>query len=147
MVTCIRESQSLFQQMVFCNHEPTIQYSCRDCHNPYFSRWFSAISVKSRLNILTEIVTILILVDGFLQQKKGVKTLRHGIVTILILVDGFLQYVKTRKVALFFKESQSLFQQMVFCNRDEQVNRSKSKHVTILILVDGFLQFKIQKER
>ena len=38
-------------------------------HNPYFSRWFSAIS------------------------KDGFKTGNKQVVTILILVDGFLQYV------------------------------------------------------
>ena len=39
------------------------------------------------------LVTILILVDGFL-QLLGVKMHRESItVTILILVDGFLQYV------------------------------------------------------
>ena len=36
------------------------------CHNPYFSRWFSAIKKCITIsNIL--VVTILILVDGFLQ--------------------------------------------------------------------------------
>ena len=36
-------------------------------HNPYFSRWFSAIHNKDlNMNIATD-VTILILVDGFLQ--------------------------------------------------------------------------------
>ena len=36
-------------------------------HNPYFSRWFSAICDTVRVNESGEIVTILILVDGFLQ--------------------------------------------------------------------------------
>ena len=36
-------------------------------HNPYFNRWFSAITVVSQENILTKEVTILILIDGFLQ--------------------------------------------------------------------------------
>ena len=36
------------------------------CHNPYFSRWFSAIlDLKTVIKQLK--VTILILVDGFLQ--------------------------------------------------------------------------------
>ena len=35
-------------------------------HNPYFSRWFSAIQNKVNQSIF-EKVTILILVDGFLQ--------------------------------------------------------------------------------
>ena len=36
-------------------------------------------------------VTILILVDGFLQLDEEVKQSEYGVVTILILVDGFLQ--------------------------------------------------------
>ena len=61
-------------------------------------------------------VTILILVDGFLQFKELIRDLGGEIVTILILVDGFLQY---------------------------GINTIEAKNVntvTILILVDGFLQ-------
>ena len=36
-------------------------------HNPYFSRWFSAISNRRNIRALYKDVTILILVDGFLQ--------------------------------------------------------------------------------
>ena len=36
-------------------------------HNPYFSRWFSAIYVDRKHNDSIIVVTILILVDGFLQ--------------------------------------------------------------------------------
>ena len=39
------------------------------CHNPYFSRWFSAINKKDLLSLIDEMVTILILVDGFLQLQ------------------------------------------------------------------------------
>ena len=35
-------------------------------HNPYFNRWFSAIKVKYQKRLFWE-VTILILIDGFLQ--------------------------------------------------------------------------------
>ena len=37
------------------------------CHNPYFNRWFSAILRAEQLNKLECKVTILILIDGFLQ--------------------------------------------------------------------------------
>ena len=41
------------------------------CHNPYFNRWFSAIQcykkIKKKFMML---VTILILIDGFLQCDK-----------------------------------------------------------------------------
>ena len=36
------------------------------CHNPYFNRWFSAIINKTQDNTY-KTVTILILIDGFLQ--------------------------------------------------------------------------------
>ena len=37
------------------------------CHNPYFSRWFSAIQLYIIFRTPYSNVTILILVDGFLQ--------------------------------------------------------------------------------
>ena len=63
------------------------------------------------------IVTILILVDGFLQyDSENHNMIFVGFVTILILVDGFLQYGTSAHIYL-------------------------PKEVTILILVDGFLQY------
>ena len=61
-------------------------------HNPYFNRWFSAILKNPYHKFYTYIVTILILIDGFLQYQwiKGKNT--DSLVTILILIDGFLQY-------------------------------------------------------
>ena len=38
-------------------------------------------------------VTILILIDGFLQFKKAKEIATDIGVTILILIDGFLQYI------------------------------------------------------
>ena len=38
-------------------------------HNPYFNRWFSAIHTV-RANPIIRDVTILILIDGFLQFKQ-----------------------------------------------------------------------------
>ena len=38
-----------------------------ECHNPYFNRWFSAIYINSNSKIIAKKVTILILIDGFLQ--------------------------------------------------------------------------------
>ena len=60
-------------------------------HNPYFNRWFSAILNEGKLDV-DDAVTILILIDGFLQWKIFMidkKLLMN--VTILILIDGFLQ--------------------------------------------------------
>ena len=60
-------------------------------HTPYFSRWFSAIKKKIKLLKGITFVTILILVDGFLQLTVSIDSLITNTVTILILVDGFLQ--------------------------------------------------------
>ena len=63
-----------------------------------------------------DFVTILILIDGFLQCNIFVyRQEKINKVTILILIDGFLQYTATTGLV-------------------------KSAQVTILILIDGFLQ-------
>ena len=59
-------------------------------HNPYFNRWFSAICFKN-LYLLRKNVTILILIDGFLQYSDDIIDVTFKDVTILILIDGFLQ--------------------------------------------------------
>ena len=53
--------------MVFCNMLKGKKEEVYSCHNPYFNRWFSAIklSIDETVNQLK--VTILILIDGFLQ--------------------------------------------------------------------------------
>ena len=56
--------------MVFCNetfHLSILMETTR--HNPYFNRWFSAIDYVDLKNKGDCIVTILILIDGFLQWK------------------------------------------------------------------------------
>ena len=39
------------------------------CHNPYFNRWFSAITYFDDDDKIAIKVTILILIDGFLQYS------------------------------------------------------------------------------
>ena len=54
--------------MVFCNFKVVVyKQEVSISHNPYFNRWFSAIKsmLKYRKNL--KYVTILILIDGFLQ--------------------------------------------------------------------------------
>ena len=65
-------------------------------------------------------VTILILIDGFLQYCFGIGFNHYKDVTILILIDGFLQCIETdpKDLPMF---------------------------VTILILIDGFLQYMVIK--
>ena len=56
--------------MVFCNMEKEGYEPQKECHNPYFNRWFSAIwDFKSHSSALQG-VTILILIDGFLQLQS-----------------------------------------------------------------------------
>ena len=62
-----------------------------NCHNPYFNRWFSAILMHDNKREFS-IVTILILIDGFLQYEEQKVCGRINMVTILILIDGFLQF-------------------------------------------------------
>ena len=93
--------------------------TCIGGHNPYFNRWFSAIRIWLIRTNIPVFVTILILIDGFLQYKIT-DTLEHctEMVTILILIDGFLQYKNSINIV------------------------SNNNSVTIHILIDGFLQFK-----
>ena len=84
-------------------------------HNPYFNRWFSAIYLDEPIKESEYGVTILILIDGFLQYRLMLGWNTQTRVTILILIDGFLQYFYVA------------------------VNTPLGL-VTILILIDGFLQ-------
>ena len=54
--------------MVFCNMlKNSIKFGFKIGHNPYFNRWFSAIQKRIRNSQGLKTVTILILIDGFLQ--------------------------------------------------------------------------------
>ena len=67
-------------------------------------------NVKTPLGIVhKKVVTILILIDGFLQLKvETIDYIDGRGVTILILIDGFLQYVVVT-VQIVLTASQSLF--------------------------------------
>ena len=54
-------------------------------------------------------VTILILIDGFLQFKQEIKNKEDKTVTILILIDGFLQLIIGTIKIVANGKSQSLF--------------------------------------
>ena len=90
-------------------------------HNPYFNRWFSAIKYNSLKHRADMTVTILILIDGFLQLGVFNSTEIKNEVTILILIDGFLQ-------------------------SNHAPNNRFWREVTILILIDGFLQYKLSTD-
>ena len=79
--------------MVFCNMLVLlITDTLKQRHNPYFNRWFSAI-VELLAYVCMQKVTILILIDGFLQFYWRGTIKSNNKVTILILIDGFLQSI------------------------------------------------------
>ena len=53
--------------MVFCNMVLWAKRLTDNGHNPYFNRWFSAICIHLSDSSKAVEVTILILIDGFLQ--------------------------------------------------------------------------------
>ena len=97
------------------HHRSLILRECR--HNPYFNRWFSAIRVTAGNSFKHICVTILILIDGFLQQEH--------ILVVLYLKNGHNPYFNRWFSAIWIQDAPT---------------RSNTK-VTILILIDGFLQY------
>ena len=81
--------------MVFCNI-PLIGTEVIDdnCHNPYFNRWFSAIQAINRFVMLVRChnpyfnrwFSAIVHAGQCMYKEKNV--------TILILIDGFLQFSK-----------------------------------------------------
>ena len=111
------------------------------CHNPYFSRWFSAIISTEHPEFNRIQVTILILVDGFLQQQQFSYSLQLHPCHNPYFSRWFSAIHERVQAKFMVKKSQSLFQQMVFCNNGINTVEVKNVNtVTILILVDGFLQ-------
>ena len=53
--------------MVFCNKILKKATDTITGHNPYFNRWFSAMNSRFTQETYADEVTILILIDGFLQ--------------------------------------------------------------------------------
>ena len=96
--------------MVFCN---TVALSalavCLSCHNPYFNRWFSAIISNDIYEEICNMVTILILIDGFLQYAQGGGRLPSGTGHnpyfnrwfSAISVDGINVFEKAQSQSLF----------------------------------------------
>ena len=89
-------------------------------------------------------VTILILIDGFLQYPTDKIQDVKKIVTILILIDGFLQSIHTQNNR-YWRISHNPYFNRWFSAIDLQFKLLNDKlTVTILILIDGFLQFKYE---
>ena len=86
-------------------------------------------------------ITILILVDGFLQFYEPVSYYSdYWNITILILVDGFLQY----SIAVYDTDAlgnhNPYFSRWFSAIKELNCSLDDLNTITILILVDGFLQ-------
>ena len=86
------------------------------------------------------IVTILILIDGFLQYKMTINAVSILQVTILILIDGFLQYPLTNCIKHTICCHNPYFNRWFSAIHKKTMASLFVKKVTILILIDGFLQ-------
>ena len=64
---------------------------------------------------------------------------KRRVVTILILIDGFLQYVQLMYEILHYNCHNPFFNTWFSANYDEILELAYDM-VTILILIDGFLQ-------
>ena len=93
------------------------------------------------VNCLTDFkaVTILILIDGFLQSYVIKKVPRIKKVTILILIDGFLQCEIVEQIKRHILSHNPYFNRW-FSAIKPLLEDYKQTIVTILILIDGFLQ-------
>ena len=79
------------------------------CHNPYFNRWFSAMLLLKLKSVL-RIGHNPYFNRWFSAINKVIIDKKHKIkVTILILIDGFLQYIKINGKEVNMTVSQSLF--------------------------------------
>ena len=112
-------------------------------------------------------VTILILIDGFLQyavelgfkiakkchnpyfnrwfsaiKSSHIIILMEQQVTILILIDGFLQYRPNIRILMQIYSHNPYFNRWFSAISSRYTGLMVHKHVTILILIDGFLQFE-----
>ena len=86
-------------------------------------------------------VTILILIDGFLQYGDiEYYTYTYGGVTILILIDGFLQYAQPSNIQTIEGGHNPYFNRWFSAIKKMHLEPMSDDDVTILILIDGFLQ-------
>ena len=77
--------------MVFCNMIPIqLKKIYLYCHNPYFNRWFSAILKQAPINELYKGHNPYFN-RWFSAMSFPYGTKKRNEVTILILIDGFLQ--------------------------------------------------------
>ena len=98
------------------------------------------------LNDVVGNVTILILVEGSLQQKRNQRIYMGRIVTILILVEGSLQQGIDDSFRQDEESHNPYFSRRFFAIGHRMDGRRRLGPVTILILVEGSLQYKNQRK-
>ena len=95
--------------MVFCNVTILLKSLILTRHNPYFNRWFSAIYDYWILQYSIKNVTILILIDGFLQYGMR-KTIIKNVMShnpyfnrwfSAININGFFELLSVWSQSLF----------------------------------------------
>ena len=85
-VTILILIDGFLQFITFCGF-----YSSKTCHNPYFNRWFSAI-LANKVNFMFKNSHNPYFNRWFSAiRKASLFDGKCGVVTILILIDGFLQ--------------------------------------------------------
>ena len=79
------------------------------CHNPYFNRWFSAI--KGQIIVIVVGISHNPYFNRWFSAILSTRDFLNGknTVTILILIDGFLQLDENYGIYEPIKKSQSLF--------------------------------------
>ena len=96
--------------MVFCNKNTGVYTRCYACHNPYFNRWFSAITILSSTKTNDKRSHNPYFNRWFSAIEEIQEDISQAItVTILILIDGFLQSTAQALYNKNLKKSQSLF--------------------------------------
>ena len=88
--------------MVFCNNKDCSEWErLQKGHNPYFNRWFSAIHEQEHGQDITYRHNPYFNRWFSAMHQIQAPPPRVIIVTILILIDGFLQSVCTSKIVFF----------------------------------------------
>ena len=128
--------------MVFCNIGGKYVWDFSVwSHNPYFNRWFSAIGGMITLEFEDKKVTILILIDGFLQlqwllRKKSSKYSHNPYFN-----RWFSAIDLTKQATLKASSHNPYFNRWFSAIRVCWRTDWRYWNVTILILIDGFLQY------
>ena len=111
-------------------------------HNPYFNRWFSAILKAKKLQEENKIVTILILIDGFLQYNK-LNFFKFSLYSHNPYFNRwFSAILKVKKNHNQWNSCHNpYFNRWFSAINVYKIYKNYIYHVTILILIDGFLQY------